>query len=63
MNTTIDGKITLTKKDRKVLEEAPKLAALIACLRPAVFASAERIKHDCDTVLWSVLKEEPGDGE
>jgi len=59
MNTTLDGKVTLTKKERETLEQAPLLAAQIALLRPGVKAGAEMIKDGCAKVLWSVLKEEP----
>ena len=55
MNTTLDGKITLTKKERETLEQAPLLAAQIALHRPAIKISAETIKSECAKVLWAAL--------
>ena len=58
MNTTLDGKITMTKKERDILDQAPKLAAQIALLRPAAKTAAEQVKDGCGKALRAALKEE-----
>ena len=58
MNTTLDGKITMTKKERDILDQAPKLAGQIALLRPAASAAAVQVKEGCAKALWAALQEE-----
>jgi hypothetical protein len=56
MNASLDGTITLTKRESEILEKAPLLAAQIALHRPRISYDAEHIKVSCENILAAIEK-------
>lgn len=54
MNTSLDGSLSLTKREREIFEKAPLLAAQVALHRPEVLVDAEQLKSSCQKLLAAV---------
>jgi hypothetical protein len=56
MNASLDGTLSLTKREQEILEKAPLLAAQIALHRPAIKAQAEALGGCCKNILAAIEK-------